>query len=562
MKKVSFGTRPSELKGWDKNIDFHDEGIEGLRKAIRSEKKPPKPRVNIKVIVIVFAVLFAGVSFYGISSDTSLVRVEFVSGDKQLSVKDSESFKIIYADGLVLKRVVLSGFYRLFPPDDIIFRIGEVERPAKNSEDISAFLQPEKNISYEIIFSREGEDIGKLSFSIEMDAKGWVKRAEKTDDLKVRKICYKKAVELDPDSEDAHIALGRLFESEKKLKSASAEFEAVVKINSKNVTALKALVELYKKRGIKKKRVAIYEKLGDADPSQADKYYYQGGILAEQVISSSRALNLYRKVLEKDKNHIDARQKLIKIYEHEKQWNRAVANTKVLIELDPKNHDLYLYLSDLYLKLKDRKKAAEAAKTAEKLKPGSAAICLQLAQIYEKGKDYGNAVKYYEKSIKYYRKNDGAYNALGLILEKQGKVKTAIKNYKKAVDLKPKNKVYLMNLADAYEKDGSWKNAVKTYEKIVKIDKKNKTAWEAIASLSYNKLKSKWKAVEAYLALSKIEPRKVIWHQKSADLYKQLGKYSREKIQYEAILKIDPKNKKARKRYVELSKMRAIKGSN
>ncbi len=86
-----------------------------------------------------------------------------------------------------------------------------------------------------------------------------------------------------------------------------------------------------------------------------------------------------------------------------------------------------------------------------------------------------------------------------------------------------------MNLADAYERDGSWTSAVKTYEKIVKIDKKNKTAWEAIASLSYNKLKSKWKAVEAYLALSKIEPKKVVWHQKAADLYKQLGKYSREK---------------------------------
>ncbi len=174
MKKVSFGTRPSELKGWDKNIDFHDEGIEGLRKAIRSEKKPPKPRVNIKVIVIVFAfaVLFAGVYFYGISSDTSLVRVEFVSGEKQLTVKDSESFKIIYADGLVLKRVVLSGFYRLFPPDDIIFRIGEVERPANNSEDISAFLQPEKNISYEIIFSRKV----KISASC-LSLSRWMQRA-------------------------------------------------------------------------------------------------------------------------------------------------------------------------------------------------------------------------------------------------------------------------------------------------------------------------------------------------------------------------------------------------
>ena len=209
MKKVSFGTRPSELKGRDKKIDFHNEGIEGQRKTIRSDKKAVGSRVNMKVIVVVFAcaALFAGVYFYGLSSDTSLVRVEFFSGEKQLTVKDSESFKIIYADGLVLKRVVLPGFYRLFPPEDIIFRIGEIERPANNSEDISAFLQPEKNISYEIIFSRKGEDIGRVSFSLEMDAKGWVQRAEKTENLKAKKICYKKAVELDPGSEDAHIAL-------------------------------------------------------------------------------------------------------------------------------------------------------------------------------------------------------------------------------------------------------------------------------------------------------------------------------------------------------------------
>jgi len=36
---------------------------------------------------------------------------------------------------------------------------------------------------------------------------------------------------------------------------------------------------------------------------------------------------------------------VIKIYEHDKQWKRAARNTKVLIELDPKNPDLYLYIS-------------------------------------------------------------------------------------------------------------------------------------------------------------------------------------------------------------------------
>lgn len=564
MKKVSFGTRPSELKGRDKKIDLHNDRIDDLSVLNRSSKKSSGLGWVVKIIiilVIVSGIVFAALNYSGLSVKMSLDCVEFIAGEKQFTVKNNESFKANYADSLVLKRVVLSGFYRLLPTDDIMFQLGEVELPANNSEDMTALLEPEKMTTHEILFSRKGEDIGRLSFSLEMDAKGWIKRAEQTDDPKVKKVCYEKAVELDPDSEDSHLALGRMFESEKNLKSASSEFEAVVKINPKNVMALKALVDLYKKRGIKKERVPIYEKLGEADTSQADDYYYQAGVLAEQVISSNRALDLFRKALEVNKDHVDARQKLIKIYEQDKQWNRAAANTKVLIGLDPKNHDLHLYLSDLYLKQNDRKNAAESAKTAEKLKPGSAAICLQLAHIYEEGKDYDNAVTYYEKSISYYQKNDGAYNDLGLILEKQGKIKDAIKNYKKAVDLKPKNTGYLTNLADAYEKDGSWANAVMTYEKIVKIDKKNKTAWEAIASLSYEKLKSKWKAVEAYLALSKIEPKNIIWHQKTADLYEQLGKYASAKKQYEAILKIAPKNDKARKKYVELSK-KAINKSN
>ena len=66
--------------------------------------------------------------------------------------------------------------------------------------------------------------------------------------------------------------------------------------------------------------------------------------------------------------------------------------------------------------------------------------------------------------------------------------------------------------------------------------------------------------MEAYLALSKIEPKKVVWHQKAADLYEQLGSFSSAKKQYKAILNIDPKNSNARKKYVELSK-KALNGS-
>ncbi len=559
MKKIGFGTRPSELKGRDKKIDFDAEGIKtpSGRTSLREPAEKSVLKIILAVAAILAGVLLVCLFFIG----SSLDRVELISAEKELIVKDGDSFKVNYYDGLVYKRTVMTGFSRLFPPDDIVFQIDGVLKPVLNDEDLTLFLQPEKKTSYEIRISQKGEAVGKLSFSLEMDSKGWIKRAESVSDREVRRACYKTAVSLDADSEDAHIALGRLYESEKKLKSASAEFEAVIKINSKNVTALKALVKLYKKRGVKKRLVHIYEKLGAADTYQSDEHYYQGGLLAEQVISRSKALTLYRKSLNVNRRHIDARQRLIKVYEHDKQWKRAAGNTKVLIELDPKNPDLYLYMSDLYLKMKDRKKAAASAEKAEKLKPGNAGICLQLAHIYEKGKDYDKAAKYYKKCIKLNRKNDAAYNNLGLLLEKKGKVKEAIKNYKSAVALKPKNTGYLINLADAYEKNRDWANAVRTYEKIVKIDKKNKAAWEAIATISYDKLKSKWKVLEAYLALSKIEPKKVVWHQKAAALYERLGKLSKAKKEYEAILKIDPKNKQARKRYVEISKMKAINGS-
>ena len=563
MKKVGFGTRPSELKGRDKKIDFETEGIKTPQERTSLRKPDDKPAVKIILIsaLILAGVLFACFFLFGSSFDRSLDRVEFVLPEKELRVKDGESFKVNYNDGIIYKRTVMAGFYRLFPPDDIVFQIDGVSKPVINDEDLTVFLQPEKKTSYEITISQKGEAVGKLSFSLEMDSKGWIKRAESADDKGVRVDCYKKAVSLDPDSEDVHIALGHLYESEKKLKSASSEFEAVVKINPKNVMALKSLVKLYKKRGVKKRLVHIYEKLGEADTSQSDEYYYQGGILAEQVFSRSSALTFYRKSLNENRKHLDARQRLIKIYEHDKQWKRAARNTKVLIELDPKNPDLYLYISDLYLKMNNKKLAAESAEKAEKLKPGNAAICLQLAHIYEKGKDYDKAAKYYVKSIKLNRKNDAAYNNLGLLLEKKGKVKDAIKNYKSAVALKPKNTGYLINLADAYEKDKKWHSAVNTYDKVVKVDKKNKAAWEAIASIAYDKLKSKWKVLSAYQALSKIEPKKIIWHQKTADLYENLGKLSKAKKEYEAILKIDPKNKRARKRYVEISKMKVINGS-
>jgi len=561
MKKVGFGTRPSQLKARGKKIEFENEAVCEPSARTAAGRKTKQSSSKILPLAGTAAGMVAlGVLLFAFFSNPSLESVEFRSSGKTLTVRTGETFSVNYADGLIYEQVRLTGLHRFLPADDVLFQVAGINKPVPAGEDVVLFLKPEEKKEYEALISRRGRLLGKLSFQLMMNAEGWIKRAESADDASVRKSCYQKAIALDANSENAHVALARLYESEKKLKSASIEYEAVIKLNPKNVAALKALKALYLKRGVQRRLVYIYEKLGNADTLNAADHYYQGGVLAEKIAAKSSAYTLYRKALGADRKHVDARQRLIKLYERDRQWKRAAANTRVLLEFDPKNPDLYLYLSDMYLRLNSKKRAAEYAQKAEKLRPGNAAICLQLALIYEKGKDYDKAIKYYRKSIRLNKKNHAAHNNLGFLLEKKGQLKDAVSSYKSAVALKPKNTDYLINLADAYEKNKQWANAVKTYEKVVKIDKKKKAAWEAIASIACDRLNNKWKGVEAYLALSRIEPKKIIWHQKAAILFEQLGKLAKAKKQYAAILEIDPNNKTARKKYVEISK-KAISNS-
>lgn len=570
MKKIGLGTRPSEIKERYKEIDFDETDIkEPSVKDWRTRKSVVKGRsrssgsfwkITLMAITLLgVVVLLSSLLLFDLSFDIAVDHARFITGGKEIGIKDGGSFNVKFGDGLKLERVILKGFYRLFPPDDIT--VGVVGIPGSANlydEDITPILKPEERLSYDILISKGSEELGKISFTLDMDAQDWIARGDAVEDRKLQAECYKKAVDLNPDSEEAHVALGRFYEGEKKVKSAISEYESAVRINPDNLSALKSLLSLYKKRKSRSKLINTYERLAKADVNGADKYYYRAGIIAERKNDPAKAMALYRKVLSGNRGNIDARQRLIKIYGKDKQWKRVAANTKVLLEYDPKNSELYLYLSDTYLKMNDIRHALSAAQEAEKFKSRDASIYLQLALLYEKAKKDDKAVEYYKKAVIRDSKNATAYNNLGLLLERKGKISEAIKNYGKAVALKPKDIGCYTNLADAYEKTRQWKKAVNVYKRVIKLDKKNKDAWEALAILYY-KDKKKWKALEAYQQLSRLEPKKVLWHQKMAELYEQLGRLDKAREKYRIVLTLDPANKDAKLRYVEISKKKIKK---
>jgi tetratricopeptide (TPR) repeat protein len=570
MKKIGLGTRPSEIKGRDKHIDldetYVEEGFDKTRRmnmtVVKTGRRSSKVFWRVTLIVGVLLVggfLLGRFMSFDFSFDIVFERAQVITGGKEISIRNGDSFNVAFSDGLQFKRLIFRGFYRLFPPDGIMLEVvGIPETANRFNEDIISFLSPEVRTVYDILVSIGKRNLGKITFTLMMDAQDWILRADSLENKTIKALCYNKAVTANPDSEEAHVALGRLYEDDKKVKKAIAAYESAIRINPANLSALESLISFYKRRGNRSKLIKTYEKLAEADGDQADTYYYQAGMIAEKKKDPDKAMSLYRKALAKNRGHINARERLIKIYEGNKEWNRVTANTRVLLEYDPKNPDLYLYLSDVYLKMNDMKNALAAAEKAVKYKTADSSIYLQLALLYEKAKKNDQAVEYYKKALNRDKRNAAACNNLGLLLEKQGNRREAITYYQKAVSLKPRNIGYYMNLGDAYEKNKEWEKAIAVYEQVIKQDKDNKDIWEALAILYY-KTKKKWKTLEAYQALSRLEPKKILWHQKMAVLYEQLGKLDKAKEQYKSILRLDPTNQEAKQKYVEISK-RQIKG--
>lgn len=575
MKKIGFGTRPSEVKSRNKSIDFGDssdnEASGSHDQRIYTPRRQPRKSRSAgsfgKILLLAIASMIVGIllgSFllFDFSFTVAVDSMQFITGGREIEVKNGAPLSIKFSDGLKFKSVTYKGFYRFLPPKDVKVEIAGIpETTNRFLDDLVPLLKPEEQLGYTVILDQAGVAIGKIELTLDMNAKDWIIRADSLEDKGKQLTCYKKAVALDPDSEDAHTALGQLYADDKKDKSAIAEYEAVLRLKPDAVPIMRALISLYKKTGMTDKTIEMYKKLAKADPGRADDYSSRAGAIAEKQGSGDQAVAIYEKMLETNPGNIDARQKIIKLYEKKKKWNEVIKHTQALIKLDPKNADLRLYLSDIYYKKNDLNESLAAVEEAQKLRPGDPAIYLQLAVLSEKAKKYDRAIKYYRKAVQSKtNRNPVIYNNLGILLEKQGDRKEAIQNYEIAAAMAPGNAAFAQNLADAYEKEKQWKKAAETYEKIAILKKKDKEPLEAAAVLWY-KAGDKKKSLGAYKKLARVEPKKILWHQKLAYLYEDVENIDGAMTEYKTILTLDPANTEAKQKRVELAK-RKIKNKN
>ncbi len=580
MKRSRIGQRPSDIKQRGTMMGLDDEQPGGPRRGAEEEQdapprrrppyEPPRPplrrsaakkpgpmhSVFIAALVIAAAAAGAVLASSGTIFALRVDHVELQLGEKLTAAAPGDTLDVAYGGSLICKRIVYKGIYRLFAPSSAVVMIEGVDQSANRfNENLLGLLAPEQKLDYRLVItSGEKQDLGAVALRLTMTAADWIARSEQVSEASAQVVCLEKAIALDPDSQDARVALGRLYESRGERAKAVQEYEAVMKINPDHAGALKSLVRLYEGDRAKTTRlIQLYDRLARTEKSAADGIYFKAAELARKNGQTASAIEMYRKALEINRGHIAARQQLIKLYEAAKEWNRAAGNTVVLLEFEPKNADLRLFLSQMYLNMNDFDGALREAGQAARLRPGDASVLLHQGMLAEKAKKPKEAIDFYKEALKLDKKNHAVCNNLAMLLEKQGNRKEAIPLYKQAVALNPANIGYHINLADAYEKNGQVKEAAAAYEALVARDKQNKKAWEALAVL-HERAKNPQKALAAYQALSGLEPKNTVWLLKTAGLHEQLGNTAKARDTYKAVLDINPQHTQARQKYVELSK--------
>ncbi|WP_392534660.1 tetratricopeptide repeat protein [Nostoc sp. C117] len=222
--------------------------------------------------------------------------------------------------------------------------------------------------------------------------------------------------------------------------------------------------------------------------------------------------------------------------EEVKNYEEAANIWRSLIERDRNNTYAYVKLADI---LSSQGKIADTIATyrqALQLAP-DAEIYLKLANfLAEKGR-ITEAIASYRQSVKLDAKNDTAYTSLGNQLIAAGNTEEALVAYRQAVKLKPEAYNY-NTLADTLLKTGKREEAIAAYRQVIKLDTSG--YWSDNAYDKLGEILEYSEAVAIYRQASKNNPEDEAYYQKLGELSFKRGFVNEAIAAYRQLVKIKP----------------------
>jgi tetratricopeptide (TPR) repeat protein len=251
---------------------------------------------------------------------------------------------------------------------------------------------------------------------------------------------YRLAIDADPSAEFLTSGLAELYVKTGRIRDAVIEAQDIIKRDPKNLEAHKLLGRIY------------LRSLGDMP----------GGSGSDNVLKL--AIEQYEEIVKIEPDNVDDHLLLGRLYRLNNDLQKAEAELKTAIKLDPSSEEAVTTLAMLYT---DEGDTAQALKVLASVPDAarSAKLYSALGAAYEQRKDYKSAIDAYKHAVVLDRDNLDAIRGLAENYFNDGQMDAALEQYKVIIDSNPEDAQSYVRVSEIYRREAKYDQALESLKK-------------------------------------------------------------------------------------------------
>ncbi len=412
-------------------------------------------------------------------------------------------------------------------------------------------LLPGKDIfghySFRIWVKYVNQEIGHVDILVEPFVEDWLDKANRTIEGKKKIEVLEQALKQAPDDRRIKERLISEYISLHRWEEAALMLESLLKKEGPDQALLHSLLEVYESMSRKEGVISVLRKLIELNPEDMDlrlrlaKTLEEDGRLEEAIKEYEEIVNRGAK-----EDLLPVYNSLGFLYTKTGQVQKAIDVYLKALEMDKDDVNLYYNLSMLYEKIGQKDRSDFYLSKAVELKSGDIEGRLKLSEdLIEKG-SLEEAEKYLKEVLKTRPESQRALSLLAGIAEKKGDKEGLKGLYKRMLTLDPKNLTLVYNLGIIEYETGDLVNAIPYLTRYVEAHPDDKEVHTFLFDI-YRKQKMDDKAFKEALILTRLKPEEV-------DFYDFIFEYLNGRGNYEEMIRVMNEGLKSHAKDIDLRK--------
>jgi protein O-GlcNAc transferase len=304
-------------------------------------------------------------------------------------------------------------------------------------------------------------------------------------DLNTAQADFEEVVQLAPQAEQGHSALGLVLVSRGHLKEGIRELEKALAIKANDNAAETNLALAYEQIGSPEKALPLFSKL------EADAHLHGRRLPSYVLVGYAYSLAATQKTglaiakmkaaLATESQNADLHDELGSLYAQQKNWAQAQDEFAAAIRINPNLAVAHLHLG-LAMQAQGKKDGLTELAHASQIAPQDVVIAIEYGKALAASGQDEQAIPVFEHVLELDPESTAASYQLALALQRSGKVQEAIVLLKKVLVTEPNNAEAMTNLGMALCQAQLAKDAVPVLQRAVAVAPESVTAHQDLAA--------------------------------------------------------------------------------